>query len=232
MILKPRKSNLNAPLIHFKRYEVDNIGQIIKDYDTIYKTLIYDSLNGTYTNIQFWKFNKEAQDFDEVSYNNLTPLQKENVVDFIWSSTIPLVYVYDSGANAYYTEYSEDILIWHKVEFVSLESLEETYSNHGTMKQETYMAKSYKMPKNVYYNSGKYNYVISGSINESVGQPVKGLIISVADMTIRIDQENDIREQDLVVLDGRLYIVESQELSLKKMPRPFNIKYLTIHNIV
>lgn len=93
------------------------------------------------------------------------------------------------------------------------------------------IAKKYQ--KNEYYYYGSFKYLTKGSIVSTVNQPLSGLEMDLQSRTIRIDTDIDIREQDVVVIEGlsqyRCYIVENAEVTQKRMPKAFNILKVTLN---
>lgn len=228
MILKPKKSNLNDPAILFKRWSVPNTARVVKNIDNIYKTdYIVDAENSI---TQYWSFSTEDLSFNLVDYDNLEQIQKDNIVEFTPTLENPLVYTYSGGANAYYLVYVNEQTEWRFNHYDTIDNIATTYEILDAKLE--YNDKQYRYSKNLYYNAGYFDYITTGSIDNTITQPVKGLMLPTTAKTIRTDDDIDIQEQDLAVIDGRLYGIESVEISQKKMPRPYNIQYLTLNNIL
>lgn len=179
---------------------------------------------------QYWKFNVSLLNFEEVDYDSLEQMQKDNIVQYTPTIESPLVYVYAGGANAYYLIFVDEVVSWQYIHYDSIDSIATQYE---IMEPKiNYNDKQYGYQKNLYYNAGLYDYVVTGSIDRSTGQPVKGLMLPTTAQTIRIDEDIPADEEDLIVFDRHLYGIESMEISQKKMPKPFNITYLTLNNIL
>ncbi len=90
-----------------------------------------------------------------------------------------------------------------------------------------------KYQTNKYYYVGSFDFMIKGTIESTETQPIKGLITPMRAMNIRtFADEPRIDDEDLVVVDKHLYSVESPEISQKRMPKPFNIYFCTLNNIL
>jgi hypothetical protein len=90
-----------------------------------------------------------------------------------------------------------------------------------------------KYQTNKYYYVGSFDFMIKGTIESTETQPIKGLITPMRAMNIRtFADEPRIDDEDLVVVDKHLYSVESPEISQKRMPKPFNVYFCTLNNIL
>lgn len=90
-----------------------------------------------------------------------------------------------------------------------------------------------KYQTNKYYYVGSFDFMIKGSIEGTETQPIKGLITPMTSMNIRTFADNPrIDSKDLVVIDKHLYSVESPEKSQKRTPKPFNVYFCTLNNIL
>lgn len=90
-----------------------------------------------------------------------------------------------------------------------------------------------KYQVNKYYFVGSFDYVIKGSIEGTTAQYIKGNIIPLTSLNIK-HFNDDIRlsADDLVVVGGHLYSVENPETVIKQQPKPFNIYFATLNNIL
>lgn len=90
-----------------------------------------------------------------------------------------------------------------------------------------------KYQTNKYYYVGSFDFMIKGTIESTETQPIKGLITPMRAMNIRtFADEPKIDDEDLVVVDKHLYSVESPEISQKRTPKPFNVYFCTLNNIL
>ncbi len=98
---------------------------------------------------------------------------------------------------------------------------------------------SSKYQKFDYRYLGSFKFLTKGTIVCTVNQPLSGLEMDLQSRTIRVDTDIDIREQDIVVIDGggacgcgyRCYLVENAEITQKRMPKAFNIMRVTLNKI-
>lgn len=90
-----------------------------------------------------------------------------------------------------------------------------------------------KYQLNKYYYAGSFDYMIKGSIDGTNTQYVKGNVIPLTSMNIKYFSDDiEINEDDLVVIDGKLYSVETPETVMKYNPRPYKIHYATLNSIL
>ncbi len=86
---------------------------------------------------------------------------------------------------------------------------------------------------NKYYLQGSFDYMVKGGIDSEDTQPIKGLITPLTSFTIRTFDDNiNLDHDDLVVIDGHLYSIESIEKSVLRRPKPFNIYFATLNSIL
>lgn len=86
---------------------------------------------------------------------------------------------------------------------------------------------------NKYYYVGSFDYMIKGSKDGTNVQYIKGNIIPLTSFNIKYFTDNlKIEQDDLVVIDNRLYSVENPETTLKMQPRPYAIHYATLNSIL
>lgn len=90
-----------------------------------------------------------------------------------------------------------------------------------------------KYQVNKYYFVGSFDYVVKGSIEGTTAQYIKGNIISLTSLNIKhFDDNIKLSADDLVVVDGHLYSVENPETVIKQQPKPFNVYFATLNNIL
>ena len=90
-----------------------------------------------------------------------------------------------------------------------------------------------KYQVNKYYFVGSFDYVIKGSIEGTTAQYIKGNIIPLTSLNIKhFNDDIKLSADDLVVVDGHLYSVENPETVIKQQPKPFNIYFATLNNIL
>ena len=90
-----------------------------------------------------------------------------------------------------------------------------------------------KYQVNKYYVVGSFDYVIKGSIEGTTAQYIKGNIIPLTSINIKhFNDDIKLSVDDLVVVDGHLYSVENPETVIKQQPKPFNIYFATLNNIL
>lgn len=86
---------------------------------------------------------------------------------------------------------------------------------------------------NQYYYNGSFDFMMRGDIEKAEVQYVKGLITPATSFEIRtFDDSIQLDHDDLVVIDGRLYAIESISVTQKRVPKKFNIYYATLTSIL
>lgn len=90
-----------------------------------------------------------------------------------------------------------------------------------------------KYQTNKYYYVGSFDYMIKGSIEGTTSQYIKGNIIPLTSLNIKYYDDNiKLSQDDLVVIEKRLYSVENPEKTQKRMPKAFNIYFATLNSIL
>lgn len=93
--------------------------------------------------------------------------------------------------------------------------------------------KSQKYQLNKYYYVGNFDYMLRGGVDTEDVQYIKGAITPTRTMDIRwFNDDLKIDHDDLVVVDGRLWIVDSVSWDIKRMPKPFKIYFGTLTSIL
>lgn len=86
---------------------------------------------------------------------------------------------------------------------------------------------------NEYYFSGSFDFMIKGGIESADTQFIKGNIVPLRSFNIRYFDDNaNLDHDDLLVIDGHLYSVESLSQDRKMMPKPFIVYFATLNNIL
>lgn len=90
-----------------------------------------------------------------------------------------------------------------------------------------------KYQTNKYFYAGSFDYTIRSSIDSTTGQFIKGNITPMSSLQIKhFNDDINLKEDDLVVVDGKLYSVEAPETVEKHQPRRFNIYFATLNSIL
>ena len=76
---------------------------------------------------------------------------------------------------------------------------------------------------NKYYYNGSFDFMMRGDMEKAEVQYVKGLITPATSFEIRtFDDSIKLDHDDLVVIDGMLYAIESVSVTQKRVPKKFN----------
>ena len=204
-LLKPKKTTFNARALVYRR--ITGLEKA-RGYLVAYKCLKVD--NVTY---DYFLFDYDKQEFIEFNINDAIPTSEVVVT----SST----QVFQSGSNYFY---------WDKVQNKWLKT--NTLPSGSTLASAGY-SNIAKYQTNKYVYVGSIDYVITGSIEGTRTQIIKGAIMHLTSMNIKYyDDSLLLDEEDLVVIDGRLYSVESPDCTIKHTPRPYKIYSVTLNSIL
>lgn len=169
------------------------------------------SLTNIYKTIdnKIWSFDYISLEFKEITeeLNTIPQIQIVASNDLI---------KYNNTYFYYTTEWVKSDTIIENMDLLSA-----FYNNIG----------QYQMNK--YYARGSFDYMINGEQSNSTVQFVKGLIAPLNTLNIKyFNDDINLKEDDLVVIDKRLYSVENPTRTMKNMPRPYYIYYATLNSIL
>ena len=211
MFLKPKKTTFNEPAAVYRR--VTRVQSSLND-------LIVYKAQGTYYQLWHWyTFDKDKQEFTlvaDVTYNG--PAQSTIVVSEgdVFMSGNYYFYWDKNGNNG-------------RGAWVKTETLPNTYT---TLKSAGFNNIA-KYQTNQYIYVGSIDYVIKGEVAGTKTQPIKGAIMHLTSMNIQYYSDDIIiDEEDLVVVGGHLFMAESPDYTIKHMPRPYRINYVTLNSIL
>ena len=183
---------------------LNNKAQLYKRYTDIDKSLSLTTIYKTIDN-KLWVFS-EQDNFVEVNESDITPILVSNTTVLRYKTKI---YRYIGN-------------VWQ-------ESAISEQDNVLTAK----LGNIAKYQANKYYYAGSFDYMRKGSEESSDIQPIKGNIMPLTTMTIKYWSDYiHIDHDDLLVIGGKLYSVESLEKTEKRMPKPYNIYFATINSIL
>lgn len=90
-----------------------------------------------------------------------------------------------------------------------------------------------KYQTNKYYYVNSFDYMIKGSIAGATTQYIKGNIMPLTSLNIKyFDDDVGLCNDDLVVIDKRLYSVENPETVQKRQPYVYNVYFATLNSIL
>lgn len=90
-----------------------------------------------------------------------------------------------------------------------------------------------KYQTNKYYYVLSFDYMHTGSVEGNTTQPIRGMIAPLGTLTIKYyDDSVRLCTDDLVVIDGRLYSVESVTVDMKHQPRTYYIYTADLNSIL
>lgn len=171
------------------------------------------NLNVLYKTIDdlLWTFN-----YQDIEFNQFTQSVPDNAKIINITTTTILTFL------KYYCYYTDK---WNSVTTLNIDGLtllSASYNNIGK-----------KYQTNKYYFNGSFDYMIRGDQTNSDGQYIKGLITPFKSINIRtFNDDVKLEPEDLVVVDGVLYSIESIELNQKRLPKPFNIYFATLNSVL
>lgn len=211
MNLKPKQTTFNEPMAIYRRITgLETSRSILTAYNcqgnnTLYRTFLFD-----YEHLEFVESDLtdlETQPKAIVNITDATIVFANKGYYFYWNKLA------DNGVGAW----------------VKTQTLPQTYT---TLKQLGFNdIGKYQVNKYVYV--GEIDYIITGEVAGTVTQPIKGEIIPLKSMNIKYyDDSLQVTEEDLVVVNGQLYKVESPDFKIKHSPRPYFIYYATLNSIL
>ena len=211
MLLKPKKTTFNEPAAIYKR-----VTRIQSSFDSL---VVYKA-QGTYYLLWHWfTFDKDKQEFTkvaDVTYSG--PAETEIVVSD--------GEVFMSGNSYFYWDKTANMGQGAWVKTTELPATYTTLRGAGFNNIAKYQT-------NQYVYAGSVDYIITGEVAGTKTQPIKGVIMPLTSMNIKYyNDEALIDEEDLVVVNGALYKAESPDYTIKHMPRPYKIHYVTLNSIL
>lgn len=214
MNIKPKKTTFNSPALVYRR--VTRTFSALS-YLNVYKC---ENHNG---DLLYFVFDKDEVDFVEIE---LPELEHELIV--VGTSSTMVFTTKDQNGKIYYF-YWNSIANNNNGAWVKSETIPESYT---TLRQAGF-ANIGKYQTNAYVYVGQVDYIITGEVAGTKTQHIKGLIMPLQSMNIKYyDDSCVIDEEDLVVVNGALYSAESPDYSIKHMPRPYKIYYVTLNSIL
>lgn len=90
-----------------------------------------------------------------------------------------------------------------------------------------------KYQMNNYYYVGSFDYMVTGNIEQSNTQYLKGNIMPLTAMNIKYYNDDiNLRQDDLVVVNHHLYSVESPSKTHLHLPKDYYVYYATLNSIL
>lgn len=202
MKLKPRTTVLNRKALVYKRYT-----QIEK---SITKKYIYLTIQDGY----LWYFDNEKVDFIRLEIEDTSGATIIEVAN-------------DGGATKF--EYLDKVFFYtHSSGWVKQSKTDST-DNLGRV----YSSNIGQYQVNRYYFNGAFDYIVKGSITGSTTQYIKGNIVPTQSLNIiHYNDYVDLKPDDLVIIEGKLFVVESSEQEHKHQPKEYKIYYAALNNIL
>ena len=209
-ILKPKKTTLNPRALVYRR-----VTRIIESKIT---SMVYScaKIDGTYA---YYMYDKDTDAMVLVNVNTL------DINPSIISIPNDLI-VLTSGTNYFYwnKNYNFGVGRWETSSTMPI--------NYSTLLDAGFTPIG-KINTNAYYYVGAIDFVITGEVAGTKTQPIKGNIMPLTSMNIKyFDDFIDLEEDDMVVVNGALYSVESPDYSIKHQPRPYKVYYATLNSVL
>lgn len=231
-MLKPKTSVQNMRAMHYKRYtniEVSNTVNVVYvgaygDYWVFDKSTLY------FVNIPKKDINKNTAKI--ISIQNV--LNRFRYGDLEFSYNYPRKYKEFTEENP--AEFYDATDFWEVIDVrENLKYYQQGITIEDLLKN-NYQLQSSSIGKyqiNQYYYNGSFDFMIRGDIEKAEVQYIKGLITPTTSFEIRtFDDSVKLDHDDLVVIDGRLYAIESVSVTQKRVPKKFNIYYATLTSIL
>lgn len=205
MNLKPKKTTFNPKALVYRRFSrIERSRENLVAYDCI----------GNDSSHNYFIFDTEK---GFVSISNEVFSTATKVIQVTAASQI--------------FQYQDKYYQWRTIQKVWL-ALSILPSDYTTLAQ-TGWSNMGKYQMNAYYFVGSVDFIITGEVAGTKTQPIKGQIMDLESMNIKYYNDKIIMsEEDLVVVNGKLYSVESPDYSIKHMPRPYKIYYATLNSVL
>lgn len=221
-ILKPKKTTFNAKALVYRR--VNKIGYSLSS------ECLYQCQNATTTlNFMFDKIKQEFVSVEQIqpTYNNEFNADRYKTI-VVNQDGNKVFTSKDENGKPYYFRWSYNADNG-KGRWVKTETLPQTYTSLANAGYSN--VGKYQMNKYVFV--GSLDYVIKGEVAGTKTQAIKGLVMPLTTMNIQyFDDALQLDEEDLVVIDGTLFSVESPDYTIKHLPRPYKIYYATLNSIM
>lgn len=177
------------------------------------KSINLQTIYNTISDGLFWSFDNLTLTFSKIE-SSLIPSTSKIVQIQAFSSILQ----YQNN----YFRYNDD-LGWQKIENLEQDVTLLSAGFNNIAKYQT----------NKYYFVGSFDYMIKGSISGTTTQFIKGNIVPLTSLNIKYFSDDiELTQDDLVVIDGRLYSVENPETTIKQQPKPFKIHFATLNSIL
>lgn len=189
------------------------------------KALLYKRFIGLEKSINLQTIYNTVSDGNFWTFDNLT-LSFSQIQSSLIPQTSQIVQIQDFSSVLQYqgTYFRYTGLAWQEITDLSgsnITLLSSTFNNIA------------KYQTNKYYFVGSFDFVVKGSIEGTTAQYIKGNIIPLTSLNIKhYDDEIKLSTDDLVVVGGHLYSVENPETTIKQQPKPFNIYFATLNNVL
>lgn len=122
---------------------------------------------------------------------------------------------------------------WNLINEETFERAKVIYNYKLPTNLSTYFSKISNYQTNKYYYVDSFDFMKKGSTDRIETQPIRGLITPLESFQIRTFDDNiDLDHDDLVVIDGKLYAIESIEVVEKRVPKKFRIYFATVTSIL
>lgn len=211
MKMKPRTTTKNTRALLYRRF----IGlEKSSSLNILYKT----TTNGV---VEYWSFDCKTLEFNRLPQDIDTQGASITTINsFPEENSLPPTILHYQGT---YFRYNSE-LGWQKIDDVQSSGIVLLNAAFNNIAQ---------YQTNKYYYVKSFDYVIKGSIDGTTAQYIRGNIIPLTTLNIKhFDDSIDLKEDDLVVVNGRLYSVESPSKSYKQQPRNYCVYYATLNSIL
>ena len=161
----------------------------------------------------YWYFDYQALQFIKIESLQL-PFKGK--VFYIYPDDNP-IFNYNGNLFQYNTEKKQ----WEQLQSADVATLDLLYNNIG------------KYQTNRYYYTGSFTYMMKTDEEGTTVQYVKGNITPLTTFSIKYFNDYiNLSQDDLVVIEGRLYSVENPERVHKHMPKGYYVYYATLNSIL
>lgn len=201
MFLKPKMTYKHSRATLYRRFTNIETSNSLK---TVYKTTADNLL---------WLFNADTKAFERLSVD----FGNDYVVTLINGSTI-LQY---GNVYYHYVAVQDEPNRWEETtDTENMTLLSAQYANIG------------RITTNKYYRVCSFDYILKGDIEGTTTQPIRGNITPLESFTIKhFNDSVNLAQDDLVVINKRLYSVENPTVDHKHLPNDYSIYTVTLNSV-
>lgn len=193
---------------------------LYKRFTAIENSYGFSTVYETFDN-KVWLFDSEADDMSNPFVIVTESLPPEVKVIMVADDTVVLQY---QNLFYHYMVGADETASWKEITPSSEDGITLLSASFGNIS---------RYQTNKYYYVGSFDYMIKGSISGTETQYIKGNIMPLQSLNIKYFTDDiKLDQQDLVVIEGRLFSVENPETDIKYNPKKYKIHFATLNSVL